>query len=53
MYVLTNQFDYNGLFDLYNFSQNGQWSLNKLNNESKWPKNFSQNDQWSLLKLNT
>jgi hypothetical protein len=37
MYVLTNQFDYNGLFDqihlikLYNLSEKGQWSLVKLN----------------------
>jgi hypothetical protein len=31
MYVLIDQFDYYGLFDLYNFSQNGQWSLIKLN----------------------
>jgi hypothetical protein len=38
MYVLTDQFDYNGLFDeihivkLYNLNQNGQWFLIKLNN---------------------
>jgi hypothetical protein len=37
MYFLTNQLDYNGLFDyihivkLCNFSQNGQWFLVKWN----------------------
>ncbi len=59
MYVLTNQLDYNDLFDyihivkLYNLSQNGQWFLVKWNIQLRWPIIFSQMQHGLLPQVST